>query len=573
MDQGLEQLKEFLRQCIKYRFWISLSVAALFSIIAYFLGSRPVAAKADQQTKAITTAANDVKQFAQPGVPNDQYKPIVDEKTGVLTKDVNTAWKQLYDRQSPLLTWPKPVQERFRQWGRKWPENVAEGAVELAKVDYIQAYPEYVAQVYLVFHPFDYETGTGIVSAPPKEVLLRPSVFDPTSLPDLGKIWAGQERLWIQRTVLEVVAQVNKKAKDWDSAIIKQINLLEVGNQGAQDQRSISKGEQLEESAAIKAPGSEAAEEAAAAGGGLGAGPGGNASQMMASMMGGRMGRGGMMGMGGAGALAGATENIFYVKPEKDKGQYKILPIMLSVLIDQDDVQELLVELENSPMSIQVMDFELQRPSTRVVKPEKGTMANFAGYGEGMMGGMMRGRMGGMGMMSGYGGMMQSYGSMMARMGGQYGGGPGMGMMGYGGAAAQTRKGVDKRSTKRGDVREKETKAAETAKGPSLFDPYFDIVEVKVYGQARFYNPPPPEAEVPPSLGETTATAPAIGEPAKGDAPAAKAESAKDGPEKTEPAKAEPGKAEPANAEPPKADPAKAEPAKGAETVPEKPKT
>ena len=90
-------------------------------------------------------------------------------------------------------------------------------------------------------------------------------VFDPTKLPELGKIWAGQERLWIQRTVLEVVAQVNKKAKDWDSAIIKQINLLEVGNQVAQDQRSIAKGEQLEEAEAIKAPGSEAAEEAAAA--------------------------------------------------------------------------------------------------------------------------------------------------------------------------------------------------------------------------------------------------------------------------------------------------------------------
>src|SRR5208282_3794659 len=103
MDQAVEQLKEFLRQCIKYRFWISLSVAALFAIIAYFLGSGPVQAKADQQTTTITKAANDVKQFALPGVPNDQYKPIVDEKTEFMKKDVNTAWKQLYRRQAPLL--------------------------------------------------------------------------------------------------------------------------------------------------------------------------------------------------------------------------------------------------------------------------------------------------------------------------------------------------------------------------------------------------------------------------------------------------------------------------------------
>lgn len=558
MDQAVEQLKEFLRQCIKYRFWISLSVAALFSIIAYFLGSRPVQAKADQQTQAIIKAANDVKQFAAPGVPNDQYQPIVEEKTGVLTKDVNSAWKQLYIRQAPLLTWPETVQQRFREWGRRWPENVAAGAVELAKVDYIEAYPKYVDEVYRVFHPFDYETGTGIVAAPPKQALLRPLVFDPTKLPDLGMIWAGQERLWIQRTVLEVVAQVNKKAKDWDSAIVKQINLMEVGNPVAQDQRSMAKGEQLVESEAIKAPGSK---EAAASGGG--------ANSQTEAMMRGSRGRG---GMGGAGALAGATESIFFVKTEKDKGHYKILPIMISVLVDQDHVQDLLVELENSPISIQVMDIELQRPSSRVVKPEKGTTGSFSGYGESMMGGMMRGRMGGMGSMSGYGGMMAGYGSMMSRMNNQGSMmgpmGVGMGMRGMGaGPAAPARKGTDKRTTNRGEVRKEETKAVETAKSPSLFDPYFDIVEVKVYGQARFYNPPPADAEIEPSLGETAAKAAESGEPIKGDAssgePAIKAESAK-----TEPAKAEPAKTEPA-----KAEPAKTEPAKGAETAPVSPKT
>ena len=464
MDQAVEQLKEFLRQCIKYRFWISLSVAALFAIIAYFLGSSPIQAKADQQTKTITQAANDVKQFAAPGVPNDQFKPIVDEKTGILTKDVNSAWKQLYSRQVPLLTWPKTVQQRFREWGPKWPENVAESAVELAKVDYIEAYPEYVDGVYRVFHPFDYETGTGIVAAPSKEALLRPLVFDPTKLPGLGVIWAGQERLWIQRTVLEVVAQVNKKAKDWDSAIIKQINLMEVGNPVAQDQRSIAKGEQLEKSEAIKAPGSEAAEETPAAGGGP---MGGMQEAVMRNMM----GRGGM-GMGSAGAAAGATESIFFVKPANDKGQYKILPIMISVLVNQDHIQDFLVELENSPMAIQVMDFELQRPTSRVVKPEKGTMASLSGYGESMMGGMMRSQMGRMSPMSGYGGMMASYGSMMSRMSQQYGMMGGMGMRGMDrGLAAPARKGTDKRTTNRGEVRKKKPRPSRRPRVPRSSTP------------------------------------------------------------------------------------------------------
>ena len=94
----------------------------------------------------------------------------------------------------------------------------------LAQIDYIAAYTDYVDMVYKTFKPFDYETGEGIVVAAPKEALLRPAVFSDEHLPGLGKIWAAQERLWIQRTLLEVVAEVNKNAKDWDTAIIRQID-------------------------------------------------------------------------------------------------------------------------------------------------------------------------------------------------------------------------------------------------------------------------------------------------------------------------------------------------------------
>ena len=67
---------------------------------------------------------------------------------------------------------------------------------------------------------------------------------------------------------------------------------------------------------------------------------------------------------------------------QSDSDKYKVLPFAVTVLIDQDRVQDFLIELENSPMSIQVKDFELVRPATRVTKPEKGD----AGSSFGMMG-------------------------------------------------------------------------------------------------------------------------------------------------------------------------------------------
>jgi hypothetical protein len=529
-QDAMEQVKEFLRQVIKYRFWISIGVAALFALIAYAVGSGPVRAKAADEEKKITAALTEVKQYISPTIPTADYKPIVEEKTQILGNDVNTAWKTLYNRQAPLLTWPETVQERYRKWGRQWPKDEDPGRVNLAMVDYIEAYKDYVAMVYKTFKPFDYESGQGIVAAPPQDALLRPAVFQVEHLPNLGKIWSAQERLWMQRTVLEVVAQVNKNAKNWDEAIIKQIEALEVGNPRAQDQRSIAKGEQLEPAPDIFAPGEEEAAQAAASAGSssnMTSGASAMAGQMMGMMGGmkGREGGGGMMGMGmgmGGSEMAGKdAETVYYVKYDNDKGQYKILPILITVLIDQDRIQDFLVELENSPMSIQVMDIELNRPEARVTKPEKGDVVA-GGLGAGMMGGMagMMARMRGgdsmgmaMGMgrgMTGYGGMMgamQSQMAMAARMGGGR-----MGEMGMG--TTPTRKGKDVRNVDRAKTRKEKDKAIEQVKGPTLFDPHFDIVQVTVYGQARFFNPPTVDEQAQPSLGDSATAAAASGTPA-----------------------------------------------------------
>ena len=101
---------------------------------------------------------------------------------------------------------------------------------------------------------------------------------------------------------------------------------------------------------------------------------------MMAGMMG--MAQGGMGEMGGMMGGGGGDERgkrlLHQARRGADENQFKILPVLMSVLIDQDHVQDLLVDLENSPMAIQVMDFELPGPSSRVTKPEKGVGGNFA---------------------------------------------------------------------------------------------------------------------------------------------------------------------------------------------------
>ena len=67
--------------------------------------------------------------------------------------------------------------------------------------------------VYKTFDPFDYETGEGIVAALRKPSLLLPVKFGQEHLPDIGKVVA-QERLWIQRTVLEGIAEREQERQE-----------------------------------------------------------------------------------------------------------------------------------------------------------------------------------------------------------------------------------------------------------------------------------------------------------------------------------------------------------------------
>jgi hypothetical protein len=345
---------------------------------------------------------------------------------------------------------------------------------------------------------------------------------------------------------------------------------MNVGSMIAQDQRSIAAGEAPEEAPPVDAPGAESAADAfdPAADSGFG---------MRNPMM--------MMGMGMMGGMGGRPDVVYYI--HTDSTQYTILPFKLTVLVDQNRIQDYLVALENSPMAIQVKDFEMQKPTQPVKKPEKGT--NFGamgfGYGDSMMGMMGMGRMGG-GRYVPFGGQ-QRFGSMMdiedrMGMGMMMPGGRGMmmpGGYGRGGRAG----GRDVRGMNPAEKRKAEEEAMKKAleNPPPLHDQYFNIVQVTVYGQARFYNAPPPDeapAEgttspgqpaTPPAEGAAAGTEPGAA-PAKAETPETPKAETPEAPKAEAPA---PDAAAPAPANPPAApdaagQPPAAEPTKPAEPAP-----
>ncbi|HEY2158495.1 MAG TPA: hypothetical protein VGH33_22885 [Isosphaeraceae bacterium] len=547
--QASDQVKLVLRWIVTYRFWLILGLSALLPAVGYAIGSGPIQDETKKKVTEIKGADSGLGAYMSPNVPNDQWKPIVDEKKAVVTEDVNKAWTRLYEVQAPLLKWPEIVEARFHEWGRKWPENVDLGAIQKAIDDYVNAYEKAVDETYAKVNPWDFETGKGIVVVPDKMALLRPSVFDPAQPPSLNKVWSAQERLWIQGTLLDAVAKINGKAKDWDGAVVKQINMLEVGSPVAQDQKSLVEGKTVEVTPEIVAPGGTPAAAAAEA----------SATSGMSDPS--RMMGGGMPGMPGT---AAATEDVYLLKV--DSTQYTVVPVSMTALIDQNRLQEFLVGLENSPMAIQILEFEMLKPVNPVTKPVKGEMPTgmMGMMGSSMMGGgmmAMKGMRGGM--MRGPGGMMGGPGMNEADMSRMMG--PMMGPRGMGGVSTSTgKKGTDVRTKDRAKEREEREKKRK-ALGRAV-DMYYDIVEVTVYGQARFYNPPPP----PPAAEPASPGAPAT-DAAKAEEP--KKDEAKKDEAKPEEAKAaEAKKAEEKSGEPKADEASKKEEAKPAEAKKEEAK-
>ena len=511
----MDQIKEFLNLALKYRFWIAIGVATLLPLIGYFLTAGSLQEEETRATTGIKSDFEAVKKYSSNPTPvNKEYQPLVKQETSILKRDVDTAWRKLYERQEPLLTWPEDVSKDFTTWGRAWPKELAPNVVRDTIMSYIETYEPYWRDVYKTFKPFDSETGEGIVAAPPAEVLLRPAGFDVNKPPTLGKVWNAQEKLWVQRTVLEVIAKVNEKAgaKDWLSATIKQILELEVANDKALDEKSVAQGTEFAELEEIEDPNAAPRAEE---------GAGGTANDLMAAMGGRGPGSAGAMGggMGGTGGKLGEPDVVKYITDAKATQVY-IAPIYLKVYCEQSAIPNLITEFSNSPMNIQVKQVSIFKPSPNSVKrPKKGDkVLGMGGDGFGMMGDMMSGGYGGMSPMSmskmmGGSGTSGGYG---ADMGGAYGaagkGGMsgGYGTGGYGGAgmagnqgAATKKQGVDVSQETLKKLKESKEKSKESEKttetdpedDPSAPDPYFDIVEVRIWGHARFYKMPPAPEE------------------------------------------------------------------------------
>ncbi len=78
----MDQLKDFLKQCVKYRFWIAFGISLLLPMIGYFVGVGTIVEATTKREGEIKSAKTDIGKYTSPGIVNAQYQPIAVAEEG-----------------------------------------------------------------------------------------------------------------------------------------------------------------------------------------------------------------------------------------------------------------------------------------------------------------------------------------------------------------------------------------------------------------------------------------------------------------------------------------------------------
>lgn len=276
--------------------------------------------------------------------------------------------------------------------------------------------------------------------------------------PGSTRMWVAQEDLWVYQTLLEIIRQTNmldeqRYASGPYNAAVKEIIQMQVGAEAAKQQptgRILFLGQR----AAAGGMMGGGLEDEGGGMRGMGGGPGAMGYGSMGAMGGmnmegeGGFGRGGAGAGGvqmteemeaqillsgryldesgkpimGAGAAGGADAADASAAPPSGGGtgadlvpktEFKRLPILLAVRMDQQKLPKLLVACANAPLPIEVTQVRINPEAS--MSGGAGGGSGFGGMGRGMMGGGL-----GRGMM---GGGMLGMGDEGGYPGGGYGGG------------------------------------------------------------------------------------------------------------------------------------------------------
>jgi hypothetical protein len=191
---------------IKYHFWYMLGLLVpLIFLVLIMLWTSTAGAVSDLQKK-IDDKKNALQGVLKSEAKNQKWVDVLDKKLKLVTEQETKNWKEAWEPQSTMMTWPPALAE---------PEKNAYFLDDIDKklrADYTKEdqYASQIPPIVELVQPVN-SRGEGVVQCASGnwDSFLHTADWGTNPQPASEEIWLAQEDLWVQRELLRVIRESN----------------------------------------------------------------------------------------------------------------------------------------------------------------------------------------------------------------------------------------------------------------------------------------------------------------------------------------------------------------------------
>lgn len=412
----MDQVRKALAWLKRYHFWVLSVLVAVIALVCWKMAAAKLSKELATNMQTIKSAFSEQEKFrSEPFHPNEDVNEKQLKQIELQSKNVESIWKMLYDRQSKgVLTWPEQLGASFldfvakAKFGEEIPKRLRDNYRDY--IDrHFESLPKQIGAQVLEASAAGglggegYSRGGGRGSFRGEgpmyrggedggvpgaansqeddyicewldQGLVRQELDFPTT-PSSIRIWVTQENLWVYHTLLDIIAKTNKaKGSDrMSNAAVRTIVSMEVGRPAAM--ASLAQG-RVEILQAPSAGGVAEGGEMVGEGGGREAAPMSDGGGM--GERGGYSEGGAMSGVdektalltgryvdatgkpqGAAAGVEGGDAAAATPTAELPTGAFKLLPVRMVLKMDQRWLTQLISECASQPLPVEVTEVRI----------------------------------------------------------------------------------------------------------------------------------------------------------------------------------------------------------------------
>jgi hypothetical protein len=241
----MDKLKAYLTALKKHHFWVLTAIILLVGLSTWAKASWDMQARFTENQGKIKTTYTMLSSLG-PGAPNEKFAEGLKTERGTLKNQVFDAWKDVVKKQRDITQWPEQVAEIDKLGAHeRIPENLRQTYMNTA----LPAEWKKLFDAVQIRHPkgnepvnlddptarrqtVEYE-GIVVWDQDKRDELVKR--YQVQEIPSDLRVRVTQEDMWVFKSMIDLIVQLNKGAGDPLAAVVKRIDKLELAQWAISD--------------------------------------------------------------------------------------------------------------------------------------------------------------------------------------------------------------------------------------------------------------------------------------------------------------------------------------------------